>query len=94
MGEIVDFSPLGLGIESSSPLRVGQAYSFVLRRGMKMKRVAGHVAWCRLTKTELITSSTTTTVYRSGIEIDHLEPSAWRFLDSDMSATGRARFWQ
>ena len=92
LGEIVDISPLGLGLESSSPLRVGQSYSFLVRRGVKMKRVTGHVAWSRLTKTELLTTTTTKMVYRSGIEIDLLQPSTWRFLDPDINATRRARY--
>lgn len=90
-GKVVDFSPLGLGIRSSNPLSVGQSYSFLLRRGMKVKRVIGHVAWCRLTKTDSNTSSTTSLAYRTGVEIDHLEPSAWRFLSSETRPTGRAR---
>lgn len=93
-GQVVDFSPLGLGIRSSNPLSVGQSYSFLLRRGMKVKRVIGHVAWCRLTKTDSTTSSTTPLAYRSGLEIEHLEPSAWRFLSSETRTTGRARSWR
>lgn len=85
-GEVVDFSPLGLGIKSADALRVGESYSLLLRRGLRVKRVTGHVAWCRLTKTELIGASTAQPVYRSGIEIDHLEPSAWRFLTAEVAA--------
>lgn len=52
-----------------------------------MKRVTGRVAWCTLTKTELIATGTSLPVFRAGIEIDHLKPSAWRLLNSDNQAT-------
>ena len=92
-GEVVDVSPLGLGIKSADALRVGESYSLLLRRGMKRKRVTGRVAWCRLTKTELIGARTAQPVYRSGIEIDHLEPSAWRFLSSAVSDSPLSLPW-
>ena len=91
LGEVVDFSRLGLGISSSSPLKVGQFYSLLVRRGVRMKRMTGRVAWCTLTKTELIATGTTLPVFRAGIEIGHLEPSAWRFLDSEVPAAGTVR---
>ena len=91
LGEVLDFSRLGLGIRSSSPLKVGQSYSLLVRRGVRMKRMTGRVAWCTLTKTELIAPGTTLPVFRAGIEIDHLEPSACRFLDSEVPAARSAR---
>ena len=91
LGEVVDVSPLGLGIKSSSSLNVGQSYSLLVRRGVRMKRVSGRVAWCTLTKTKLVATGTTLPVFRVGIEIDHLEPSAWKFLDSDVPATRSVR---
>lgn len=91
LGEVVDFSRMGLGIRSSTPLKVGQSYSLLVRRGVKMKWVKGRVAWCTLTKTELIAAGTALPVFRAGIEIDYLEPSAWRFLDSEVTATKSVR---
>lgn len=93
-GEVVDFSPLGLGIMSADALRVGEFYSLLLRRGVRMKRVTGHVAWCKLTRAELIGASSSQPVYRSGIEIDHLEPSAWKFLSSEVSDSRLALPWR
>lgn len=90
VGEVVDVSPLGVGIKSSSSLKVGQSYSLLVMRGMRMKRVTGRVAWCTLTKTELIASATTLPVFRAGIVFDHLEPSVWRFLDSGVPAARSA----
>jgi hypothetical protein len=92
-GEVLDFSPLGLGIESADALRVGESYSLLLRRGMRRKRVTGRVAWCKLTKTELVGARTAQPFYRSGIEIDHLEPSAWRFLSSAVSDSPLSLPW-
>jgi hypothetical protein len=91
LGEVVDVSPLGLGIKSSSPLNVRQSYSLLVRRGVRIKRMTGRVAWCTLTKTELIGTGTTLPVFRAGIEIEHLEPSVWRFLDSEVRATSSVR---
>lgn len=91
LGDVVDFSRLGLGIRSSSPLKVGQSISLLVRRGVRVKRVTGRVAWCTLTKTQRITPGTTLPVFTAGIEIDHLEPAAWRFLESGAPATGTVR---
>lgn len=90
-GEVVDVSPLGLGITSSSPLKVGHFYSILVRRGMRVKKLAGRVAWCTLTKTELIAARTALPVFRAGIEIDHLQPSAWRFLNKELPAATPTR---
>ena len=84
LGEVVDFSRLGLGIRSSTALNVGQSYSLLVRRGVRVKKMTGRVAWCSLTKSELIATGTTLPVFRAGIEIGYLEPSAWRFLDSEV----------
>lgn len=87
----MDVSPLGLGIKSSDPLKVGRSYSLLVRRGVRIKKVTGRVAWCTLTKTELVDTGTTLPVFRSGIEIDHLEPSAWRFLGADIPVARSVR---
>ena len=39
------FSRLGLGIRSSSALNVGESYSLLVRRGVRVKKTTG-VAWC------------------------------------------------
>jgi hypothetical protein len=80
-----------MGIRSSNPLEVGRSYSLLVRRGLRVKRMNGRVAWCTLTKTDLIATGTSLPVFRAGIEIEHLEPSAWRFLGADVLSPRAAR---
>ena len=91
LGSVVDISPLGMGIRSSNPLEVGRFYSLLVRRGLRVKRMNGRVAWCALTKTDLIATGTSLPVYRAGIEIEHLEPSAWRFLGAEVRSSRAVR---
>ena len=81
-GKIVDVSGLGLGVESERALKVRQEYKFLLRRGLQMKSMRGHVRWCALRRSSAVDADSGPLVFRVGIALDSLRPQDWTFLSA------------
>ena len=79
-GKVLDLSPLGMAVESSESLTIGQNRRFVLWRGWHRLQVNGTVRWCALVKTERERAGTVCPVYRAGIALEVPGPEAVRFL--------------
>ncbi len=64
---VVDVSDCGMGIESSSQLRVGASYVFRVQMGSKSFGMPGKVEWCRFAGTRGTTGVEPMTGYRAGV---------------------------
>lgn len=69
-GELLNFSPGGLAIETTSSLRVGSLYTFRLGRPWMSFRVTGSVRWSRLARTRSGPGGEVTPVFVAGIAIE------------------------
>lgn len=85
-GRIVDISGLGLGVESERALKVRQDYKFLLRRGLQMKSLRGHVQWCALRRPSAVDADSQSLVFRVGIALDNLRPQDWTFLSASFQS--------
>ncbi len=86
-GRVVDFSGLGIGVESGKRLGVRQDYNFLLRHGLQVRKLRGRVKWCALTQTTQMDPHPSQLVYRAGIAFDELSPQVWNFLSSSTQAS-------
>ena len=86
-GKVVDVSGLGIGVESGEALKVRQEYIFLLRHGLRVKRLSGQVKWCSLTRSSHFDSNADPLVFRAGIAIEVLGPKVWAFLSSSLQAS-------
>ena len=86
-GKIVDVSGLGIGVESGRALKVRQEYKFLVRRGVTIRRLRGHVQWCALRHSSQADSESLPLVFRVGIALDDLRPHDWTFLKSSLQAS-------
>lgn len=81
-GKVLNLSPLGIAIEASDSLTIGQNYWFLLRQGRDHFRIDGTVRWCALVKTKRQRAGTVCPVYRAGVALEVPGPEALRFLES------------
>ncbi len=80
-GRVLDLSLLGMGVEASADLTIGQTLRLLLRRGWRRLRVNGTVRWCSVIKYERDGAGPVYPVYRAGIAIDTPGPKAVHFLE-------------
>lgn len=71
---VLDMSPGGAHIETSSALRVGAPYAFTLEISGASRRMRGRVRWCRLVATRAVDDGERTPVYRAGVVWDACDP--------------------
>ncbi len=81
-GKVLNLSSLGVAIEASEALTIGESYWFLLRWGGYHFRIDGTVKWCALVKTKRQRAGTVSPVYRAGVALEVPGPEALRFLKS------------
>ena len=67
---VLDMSPGGARIETTSALRVGAPYAFTLELSGTSRRMRGRVRWCRLVATRAANDGDRAPVYRAGVTWD------------------------
>ena len=67
VGRVVDLSVGGLGLETTTGVRIGSRHSFTVAVGERPFRVEGEVRWCRLTQTIGRGEGEVAPIYRAGI---------------------------
>ena len=73
-GELLNFSPGGMAIETTSSLRVGARYTFHLGRPWMSFRVTGSVRWSRLARTRSRRDGEVTPIFVAGIALESDQP--------------------
>ena len=67
VGRVMNLSLGGLGLESTTGLRIGSQHSFRVSVGSKPFKVDGEVRWCRLTQTVSKGRGDVVAIYRAGL---------------------------
>ena len=69
VGRVLNMSLGGLGIETTTGLRVGSRHSFSVIFGEKPVGIEAEIRWCRLTQTIGKGSGEVAAIYRAGLSL-------------------------